>query len=85
MQNGVLFFIICQRFFMCGGQVRVPPSAPNEKPLHRKGFSVFPFASILFYMPFSPFLYAYAYFCMPYYTPYAKRKCKTKMQNENAK
>lgn len=33
-------------------------------------------------MPFYPFLYAYAYFCMPYYTPYAKRECKTETQND---
>ena len=31
---------------------------------------------------FFSILYAYSYFCMPFYTPYAKRKCKTEMQND---
>ena len=61
--------------------VRFPLLAPTEKPLLCKGFSVFLCVTMVFTGGEKDVLYAYAYKSMPYYTPYAKWKCKTSYRN----
>lgn len=63
--------------FRVSKQVQVLLPVPKQKPLPCKGFSIFLMRINAFLLLFLFVLYAYAYKSMSYYTPYAKRKCKT--------
>ena len=63
--------------FLVSKQVQVVLPVPKQKPLLCKGFPAFLLRINAFFTSNPCLMYAYAYFCMPYYTPYAKQKCKT--------
>lgn len=75
--------VMYQCFFYIGGGFESHRLRQIKTPCSARGFLFFLYSSTLFNACFYPVLYAYAYFCMPYYTHYAKRQCKTKMQNES--